>query len=345
MTEFLRLFPIVAYLFASQTALAATADLQFFGDVFVPSRVVKMTESTAEDPRLFDQTKDLLASAAHNVFNLEGVVSTAFVTPELKRYLLRMPFTLPSILSAAGLDVATLANNHAMDFGFQGVFDTQVALHAAGIEYTGAGIDANDAARPVILVGPSGQTYCVLAFSRTLPATFWATDSRPGTAYADFEAVSKRISECAKSGLFTVATFHWGQELSSKVLPYQRILARKAIEAGARLVIGHHPHALQPVEIFRGRPIFYSLGNFAFGSAPDSDGQEGMAVRVASDAADRKIQNVEIIPLDVRNSRVHFHPTTLAEDQADPVAKLLPKKHPCVWSKVERFWSCKFTDP
>lgn len=318
-------------------ALAAESDVQFFGDVYVPSRVMTQTKTTAADPVVFGGVKDLLASSAHNVVNLEGPVTSAFVTPELKRFLLRMPFDLPPVLRAAGITVATLANNHTMDYGYQGVFDTQVALAEAGIAFTGAGRNRNEATRPVIL-GSSGRTYCILAYSRTLPQSFWAGEESPGTASATLEELERDVGSCANSNLFTIVAFHWGQEMTDRIAPYQKELARRAINAGARVVLGHHPHKLQDIEIYKGRPILYSLGNFAFGSLPDSAGQEGMAVRISRGL-------VELVPLVVQNARVRFVPRPLKDGEADPIRAHLPPIHPCRWQKAEKLWSCPFGEP
>ncbi len=325
---------LLLFLLLAPAAFAADADLQFFGDVYVPERVLAQTQTTAANPVVFSGVKGLLQSAMHNVVNLEGPVTTAFVPPELKQFLLRMPFELPPILRLAGIDVATLANNHAMDYGYQGVFDTQVALTSAGISYTGAGRNRKEASRPVI-VSASGRSYCILAFSRTLPQSFWAGQTTPGTASATMDELERDVGACADSNLYTIVTFHWGQELSNQIMPYQRELARRAIDAGARLVIGHHPHKLQDVEIYKEQPIFYSLGNFAFGSLPDGAGQEGMAVRLSRGL-------LELVPLAVHNGRVKFKPRPLVDGEPDPIGPHLPAIHPCRWQKDDRLWSCPF---
>lgn len=324
----------LAALLASAPAVAAPADLQFFGDLYVPRRVLDETQSTATNPEIFGGVKELLATSTHNVVNLEGAVTAAFVTPELKRFLLKMPFDLPLILRTSGIGVATLANNHSMDFGYQGVFDSQVALSEAGILHTGAGKNRAEATRPIIL-SAGGRTYCILAYSRTLPQSFWATATTAGTASATLDEMKADIDRCVASGLSPIVSFHWGQEMSPKVAPYQRELARAAIDAGARLIVGHHPHRLQAIEFYKERPIFYSLGNFVFGSLPGGSGQEGMAVRLSRGT-------VEIVPLQVRNGAVRFKPRPLKPDEHDPVRDQLPAKHPCRWQKDERSWLCPF---
>ena len=169
----------------------------------------------------------------------------------MKRFLLHMPPVAARVLKKAGIDVATLANNHAMDFGSTGLFDTITALGHAGIQSTGAGADRDAAVIPCSST-IRDQQVCILAFSRTLPSSFWATPSRPGTAFADEDLIVAAVSRCAAAGRYTIVAFHWGQEMLPHALLYQRVLAHLAVDAGARLVIGHHPHVLQELEVYRG---------------------------------------------------------------------------------------------
>ncbi len=332
-----------AALLAATTARAAT--VQFFGDVYVPEKVLAATESTAEDPQLFDDAQDLLGASAHNVVNLEGVATRGFQAAEFKQFLLRMPVATARLLKTAGIDIVTLANNHSFDYGYQGLAEMTEALAKAGVAYTGAGINQAQAVHPVII--PVGdRTLCLLAFSRTFPADFWATESRPGTAFADVEAVKHEVGACAASGRYTVVAFHWGREMTKQAQSYQRELAHQAINAGAQLVLGHHPHVVQELEIYKGRPIAYSLGNFAFGTSPTSGQPEGLALRVAPPpAGEDGAGDVDLIPLQVFNSQVHFRPRPIVAGEADPLAEVMPKTHPCAWSDDLRQWHCKFTAP
>jgi len=243
------------------------ADIQFFGDVFLPQHILPTSPSSPQPPELFHDSANVLALARHNVANFEGVATDAFIPYDTKRFRLRMPLIVASVLKDAGIDVVTLANNHSLDFGFQGLFDTMRAMAQAGVDFAGAGVNRDGAEQPLYI--PAGaHTLCLLAFSRTLPTSFWATDSRSGTAFADQERLRTRVKTCAAAGFYTIVAVHWGQESLDHPLPYQRLLGHVAIDAGARLVIGHHPHVLQSMEVYKGRPIFFSLGNFAFGSSP-----------------------------------------------------------------------------
>jgi poly-gamma-glutamate synthesis protein (capsule biosynthesis protein) len=274
--------------------------------------------------------------------NFEGAATTAFVAHEPKRHLLRMPLGTPAALAEAGISAVTLANNHAMDFGFQGVFDTLVGLQKAGIEWTGAGRTKAEAVRPILLHTPK-RTVCLLAFSRTLPESFWATSTKPGTAFAAEGDMTSAIGRCAATGAFPLVAIHWGQELAHKPAPYQRTLARAAIDAGAGAVIGHHPHVTQGVEVYKGRLIVYSLGNFAFGSLPSGPPPQGLAARLFFDTAD----NVrwELVPLNVDNADVAFRPRPFKADEAKRAAQALPKAAPCTWSAETLRWTCRPSAP
>src|SRR5690606_24423252 len=148
------------------------------------------TKSKATDPKVFSQIKPLLQTAEVNIVNFEGVASYSFIPHEYKRFLLKMPTSVPSMLKNASVHVATLANNHAMDFGYLGLFETIVSLEDAGIETLGAGANLEEAVQPKIIVS-GGRSICLLAFSRTLPESFWAKKDKAGTAYVDFTATGK----------------------------------------------------------------------------------------------------------------------------------------------------------
>lgn len=330
-----------AYSLLLATAPAAAADLQLFGDVYLPQHVLEQTATTAEDPRVFAAVRHLMANTAHNVVNFEGVATSAFVPLELKRFLLKMPLSVGPILKAAGVTAVTLANNHSMDYGYQGLFDTLSVLREADIAATGAGRNAAEASRPLLLAA-AGRLICLQAYSRTLPESFWARATEPGTAHADLAGLRRDVQACAAFAHFTVVSFHWGAEMTSKAADYQRELAKAAVAAGADLVVGHHPHVLQEIEIISGKPVFYSLGNFAFGTLPAGKQQEGMAVRVTLPRASVARPQYELVPLQVRNSLVRFQPRPLQKGESDPIEAMLPDKHPCRWVAQARSWRCIF---
>src|SRR6185369_7938372 len=151
--------------------------------------------------------------------------------------------------------------------------------------------------------------------SLTRPVEFFAAKQRPGTAPGWESIFLDDIALARSKADFVIVSFHWGQEGSDTAQPCQRTAAHRAIEAGADVVIGHHPHVLQGVERYKKGIIFYSLGNFAFASrSKTSDVSAIIRLRLND-----KSREAEILPLDVLSSRVHFQPALLSGLQAEAV--------------------------
>ena len=323
-------------LMATATELPET-DLQFFGDVWVPYHAMKATDSMGGKPRMFESITGLMDSARANVVNFEGVSSYSFIPYEYKRFLLKMPTSVPKLLRNANIHVASLANNHAMDYGFLGLFETIVGLNNAGIATLGAGKTLDEAKAPhIFAVGE--YTVCLIAFSRTLPTSFWAKKNKSGTAFVDYDETEKLVKDCVADGHVTIPIFHWGAELSSTPKQYQKDLARLSIKAGAATVIGHHPHVLQSIEWYQGKPIFYSLGNFTFGSIPLGRKQEGMSVRMRFGKPHHQF---DIVPINVNNDVVKYKPRLFSQAEEDPVSAVLLPGHRCQKNIDPVFWRCR----
>lgn len=324
-------------LFTATTVRAQPVSLQFFGDVFIPSSVT--TDVAAN-------LKPLLDEATFNIINFEGAATDAFVPLEPKNFLLKMPLDIGAKLRAAHIDVATLANNHSMDFGLQGLHDTLRILDDAGIAHTGAGMNAAEAETSA-LIGADGQTACIVAFSRTFPASFWAKEDSPGTAFARPSSVQNAVKSCKERGFFTVAVFHWGKEGVHTPSDYQRKLAQTAIDAGADGVVGHHPHVIQDIDVYRGKPIFYSLGNFLFGSLPNNrriPGGLGVRATLPSQTDGPPPAALwEVLVIDVNNHKVRFQPRIITSDKSfhPSMTRLVAAKR-CAFDDQTQRWACRF---
>jgi poly-gamma-glutamate synthesis protein (capsule biosynthesis protein) len=198
------------------------------------------------------------------IANVECPVALGGVR-QAKRYtFLCSPEGLPD-MRRAGIEVATLANNHSMDFGVPSMFDSIENLRAAGIATVGAGATTTDAYRPAFLE-LGGRRIAVIGLSQIAPRASWyAAKNRPGVASGhDLKAAAAAVRAAAREADFVIVTVHWGIERHTKPSPAQIALARRVIDAGADAVFGHHPHVLQPLEFYKQRPIFYSLGNFVW---------------------------------------------------------------------------------
>jgi poly-gamma-glutamate capsule biosynthesis protein CapA/YwtB (metallophosphatase superfamily) len=173
------------------------------------------------------------------------------------------------------VDVVSLANNHMVDYGPEGLFDTVSTLDTHGIVHFGAGRTLTEARAPAT-VEKKGVTIAFLGYfflgDRNIePAQVIATEGQPGVAghFSDLKAleamVESDIREAKKKADHVIPFFHWGRETHGQPEPYQVELAHFAIDSGASAVLGSHPHVLQGLEVYKGAPIAYSLGNFVFG--------------------------------------------------------------------------------
>lgn len=190
----------------------------------------------------------------------------------------------------AGFTVASWASNHSLDWGTEGFLDTVAALEEADIVPLGVGRTL-DEARRIRVTEVNGIRVAVLAYCSILPADYWATHNRPGVAPLraftvhepaepdqpgtpqrmftfphpdDQRGLRDDIARARELADAVIVSAHWGIHFThAELADYQRALGHAAIDAGADLVIGHHAHILKGVEMYKGRAIFHSLGNFA----------------------------------------------------------------------------------
>ncbi|GMG97529.1 CapA family protein [Tepidimicrobium xylanilyticum] len=206
-------------------------------------------------------------------------------------------------MKKAGINIATLANNHILDYGYEGLLDTLMYLEESGIQYVGAGRNKKEALKGTI-VEANGLKFGVIAFSRVIPHVNWyATDKRPGLvgAYDGFtKDMMNRIEGLKKEVDILILSIHWGKERSTYPRKEEIAVAKEAIDRGVDIVMGHHPHVLQGIEIYKDKPIFYSLGNFVFGSK-DELTKTTMIGQVVMKG--KKIDRVEIIPCSIMDGR------------------------------------------
>lgn len=207
------------------------------------------------------------------MLNNEFSYSNRGIKTKNKSFTFRANPNRVKILKQMGVDIVSLANNHALDYGPDALTDTFQTLDKAGIDYIGAGNNITRAKAPVYLnLGDKKIAY--VAASRVVFSTDWyATDTKLGMIGTyDPQLYIKSIKKAAANSDFVVAFLHWGVERNSYPESYQRSLARQYIDAGADLVVGCHPHVLQGFEFYKGKPIAYSLGNFWFGSSNQDSG-------------------------------------------------------------------------
>ena len=206
------------------------------------------------------------------------------------RHAVRTSPQVAEVLRDANFGVISCAGNHCMDWGTEALLDTIDHLGRVGIEVVGAGPDIQ-AARRAVVREVQGTHVAFLAYSSILPQNYWAESHRAGCAPArawtlyeqiepdqpgtaariqtfahaeDLRALQADIRATRERADVVIVSLHWGIHFVPAVIAdYQRDFGRAAIDAGADAVIGHHAHILKGAELYRDRPIFYSIGNFA----------------------------------------------------------------------------------
>lgn len=245
-----------------------------------------------------------LRSADILVVNLESPISLGGEPAKNKKFVFRMHPKSLELLHLCGIDAVNLANNHSMDQGASGLKETIQYLEEGDINFFGAGATRQEARSPWVTT-IHGIRIAFLGYSLTLPRSYWASPNKAGSATGDSKEIASDVKRALENADHVFVSFHWGGERIPKLRPYQQALGHAAIDAGAALVFGHHPHIPQQIEIYKGRPILYSLGNFVFASN-NPNSQLGLAViaRVESNG----VTGLKISGLDVYYPRVGFEP-------------------------------------
>ncbi|HEY3347851.1 MAG TPA: CapA family protein [Nitrospirota bacterium] len=183
-------------------------------------------------------------------------------------------------LRDAGFSVLTIANNHVMDLKAEGLLETIAGLKQAGLKYSGAGANIADASLPAEAEA-NGLKVLVISASDIVPAGSEAAADKPGVrSMKDAAQLVEQVKKtrAANPRALIVMSLHWGVEAAYTPTGRQKDTAHKLIDAGADLIVGHHPHRLQGVELYKGKPIFYSIGNFQFDCK--SPGNESIIAKV-----------------------------------------------------------------
>ena len=222
-------------------------------------------------------------------------------------------------LKYAGFDVLSLANNHSFNFGVQGLKDTFQYLDKLGIVYSGAGRDKREAYTPKI-VEVKGIKIAFLAYADDAfsPLYSQAKDSRAGIAFMKIPEMKKAVAAAKSKADLIIVSMHSGTEYASQPNGKQVAFAHAAIDAGADLIIGHHPHTVQKMEKYKGKYIFYSLGNFVFDQMWSRETKEGLAVKLT--LSKDGVREIELIPVLIEN---YSQPRIMSEAEAQNIFKKL----------------------
>jgi poly-gamma-glutamate capsule biosynthesis protein CapA/YwtB (metallophosphatase superfamily) len=257
-----------------------SVSIAFVGDIMLdetPGKTVKR----GHDP--FEYFSPLLNSADIRVGNLECVVATTGTSEPDKPYTFRAHPRVLKLLQRH-FDALSLANNHSGDYG-PGAFGEMLdILERQKISYFGGGRTLAQAHTPLVLER-NGLRIALLGYNEFFPRSFEADFDKPGIAWSEDEQVRLDIhtARIRYQADVVIPVMHWGWEHEKLASSRQLQLARLMIDAGADAVVGGHPHVTQNVELYQGKPIIYSLGNFVFDGFSDQDSNTGWLLRMEAD--------------------------------------------------------------
>lgn len=247
-----------------------------------------------EDPiTIFDKCRNQLSQADLVFGQLEPCLSTKGTPSPQARLAMRTSPSAANAIKNAGIDIVSWASNHCMDWGVDAFDETLTVLGENNIDVIGAGESIITARKPIVK-SINGSKVAFLAYCSILPEGYWATEDRrgcapmraftvneqiehdqPGTPLRkhtfphreDLTALINDIENAKALADIVFVSFHWGLHfIHADIADYQRQIAHAVIDTGASMVVGHHPHILKGIEIYKNAPIFYSLGNFAIES-------------------------------------------------------------------------------
>ncbi|OGZ33981.1 MAG: hypothetical protein A2Y98_00745 [Candidatus Portnoybacteria bacterium RBG_19FT_COMBO_36_7] len=289
---------------ASPAAVTATEEIKkvitmmFVGDIMLARAVGDKMEKLDNWIWPFEKIGEYLAGADLTFGNLEGAIS------ERGRnvgsiYSFRADPKVVEGLKHAGFDILSVANNHIGDWGKIAMDDTFKILQDNGIEIAGGGLNEQEAHNAKI-IEISGVKLGFLAYTALGAKYTEAVASSSGIAWSSKERIAQDISDAKKISDFVVVSLHFGDEYKQAANNFQKDVSRSAIDAGANLVVGHHPHVVQEIEQYKDGFIAYSLGNFIFDQSFSKETMEGMMLKVILESKD--VKSIEPVKISISNS-------------------------------------------
>jgi poly-gamma-glutamate synthesis protein (capsule biosynthesis protein) len=263
----------------------SAAKLIFGGDVMLGRSCAAKIQKGA-DP--FEGISSLVRQASFAAANLECTISN--LGESRNRYAFCAPAQSAQLLRRAGFDAMGVANNHALDFGAVALHDSAAHLLQEKIEPVGVETPTRKACDASFFSVSDGKKIALLAISAVSEGSEIATASRRAELNIAIRNARSRAN-------LTVCLVHWGIENSERVTDEQRELARWLIDRGIDLVVGSHPHCVQPLDFYHGCPIAYSLGNLVFDGAPTIASWNRGALLEVGLNEDAKISSVSLIPV------------------------------------------------
>lgn len=266
----------------------------FVGDIMLDRSVAKHAEIYGTSS-LFKNILPLFEGNDITIGNLEGAITSEPSVSQNDSDILRFTFNpqlARDVLVSLGFTAVSLSNNHTLDFGPTGCTDTKTNLTKNAILFFGSPSNSENLSTQKEV---NGKLFCFVGYEE-----FINSDPQP---------ILDEINFLQSSCYRTIVFAHWGVEYSTTPTDEQKTLAHEFIDAGADIIIGTHPHVVQPLEIYKNKAIFYSLGNFIFDQDFSFETTHGLAVQVEFSDAET---HFTLVPVAILHSEVSFASTTEA---------------------------------
>ena len=274
----------------------ATTTLIFGGDVMLSRNVGQKMEKYQDWSWPMKNIAGLLSAADLAVVNLESPFTlTGSHLVKTGSFSFNADPRAITALTSAGIDIVSLANNHITNQSVRGLKDTAKLLQDNGIGFTGAGTNETAARQPAIKE-LNGKKFGFLSYAYPDDYSVAATSSA-GLANMDIAKMTADVNRLKQQADIVIILMHAGVEYKNTPNNQQKQFARAAIDAGADLVVGHHPHWVQTTEIYQDKPIIYSLGILVFDQMWSTETQQGALAQVVFSG--RQISSIKIIPIKI----------------------------------------------
>ena len=263
------------------------------GDILLDRGVRTVVEKQGIN-QLFSPAVDSVLQASDVVVGNLECPATKVKAPVFKQYIFRAEPEWLTALQQHGFTHLNMANNHTIDQGREGLLDTYDHIGKAGMVPFGAGKNRQEAVQPVLLSETPRRVWLVASLQMALE-NFALLPDKPCVSQQSIDSLCQRVAllRSADPQCYIIVSLHWGWENHVEVVPRQRYDARQLIEAGADCLVCHHTHTRQPMETYRGKPIFYGLGNFIFDPQRDIN-RQGAIVRLTIGDSDATAEEIPI---------------------------------------------------
>lgn len=248
-----------------ETEIPKDTNILFLGDLCLAYQFLNHYPSGGINSIMSPEILAELNQADIVMANQEFPFSTGGTPMPEKKYTFRVDPKYVSALKEMSIDIVTLANNHALDYGTEALNDTFKVLDEAGIVYSGAG-ESMERASQLQIFEANGKKIGFLSASRVIPVGSWNIENKSPGLFCTYDPTKliAAIKEAKTKCDFVAVYVHWGLEYKEYPESYQVQMAEQFAKAGADAVIGSHSHCLQGIQYFGNTPVFYSLGNFIF---------------------------------------------------------------------------------